>query len=79
MSSQATIKKCLDCSHEMRPIHVIQPQSNEVQAGLSYSSIEKTKSWFTSYYREEGKLIAFMCEQCGSVRFFGEPLPDSKQ
>ncbi|MFN9719712.1 MAG: hypothetical protein ACK58L_13515 [Planctomycetota bacterium] len=72
MTPETTPKKCLDCGHEMRPIRVID-HSMDRQAELAYASIEKTKSWFTSYYREEGKLISFMCEQCGSIRFFGQP------
>jgi len=79
MSSETTTKKCLDCSHEMRPIRVIDHSHAGVQAELAYASIEKTKSWFSSYYREEGRLIAFMCEHCGSIRFFGEPIEKTKQ
>lgn len=79
MSSAATIKKCLDCTEEMRPIHVIDHSHGGVQGQLAYSTTEKTKSWFSSYYREEGRLIAFMCEKCGSVRFFGEPIDPDKR
>lgn len=78
MTSESTTKKCLDCGSEMHPVRVIDHSYGHAQAQLAYASIEKTRSLFSSYYREEGRLISFMCGQCGSIRFFGEPFENTK-
>lgn len=66
-------KKCLDCESEMHRIRVIDHTHHSQQGELAYASMKKIPSWLTSYYKEEGRLIAYMCIQCGSIRFYGEP------
>ncbi len=77
MTDQNGIPTCHDCVCKMTPIRVGYHTLGDVQAQLAYSSMEKTKSWFSSYYRVEGVLTAFMCERCRTVRFYGSPLNES--
>jgi len=70
-------KKCLECEGQMVEIRVIDHSHGGMQAELAYSSTDRTPSWFTSYYKEVGKLGAYMCTKCGAVRFYARPFKNN--
>lgn len=70
MSWELTPKQCFQCTSEMRHVQLLQP--------VVYLSNEKKMSILHSYYPHEGRVVAFICDQCGSMRFFGEPLAETK-
>lgn len=73
MSDSAETKKCLECEGVMKPIRVID-HAHSFEAGeLTYTAAERTQSLLVSFYEKLGSVKAWMCDDCGAIRLYGQP------
>jgi len=74
--STVETKKCQDCDGELKAIKLIDQGlrlgTGKLEGDLEYSGTEAKRSW-TGKLPLEGKITAFMCQDCGRVILFGEP------
>lgn len=74
MSGSSETKKCLECEGVMNPIRVIDHSYGTSEFELAYSASDRTKNnWGGSYFKELGSVKAWMCDDCGAIRLYGQP------
>jgi hypothetical protein len=66
-------KKCLECGGVLNPIRVIDHAHGFEAGELTYTSPERSPSLLGSFYQELGRVKAWMCDDCGAIRLYGEP------
>jgi len=75
--SNVETRKCQDCDGDLQAIRLIDQGirwfgTGKFEGDLEYSGTEAKPSW-TGKLPLEGKITAFMCQDCGRVILFGEP------
>ena len=67
---RAAREKCADCSGQMQEITVYCTDLNEQEVLLPFAGRAAKKNWLGRWPRE-GVLMAFMCNSCARVAFYG--------
>lgn len=72
MTAKTSEKTCSDCQSPMHEIRIVD-KSHQHHQELEYASIDARKGWFFPSYPIAGKVVSFMCQNCGGIRLFGRP------
>ena len=64
-------RKCPDCGAKMHGIRMIDKAHGGGHTDLEYTLPESRRSFWTGSYPVEGKVLAFMCDQCARIALFG--------
>jgi hypothetical protein len=65
--------KCPDCASVMHRIRLIDKAHGGRHTDLEYSLPEARRRFWLGTYPIEGKVAAFMCDQCARILLYGEP------
>ena len=66
-------RKCPDCAALMHPIRLIDKSQANTHNDLEYTLPESKRGFWLAQFPIEGKVRAYMCEQCGRILLYGEP------
>lgn len=66
-------RKCLDCGGRMSEIQIIDKQgAMPEEAGLEYAATDAERGFWSGAFPKAGKISTYLCQECGSVRLFGQ-------
>ena len=65
-------RKCMECSGAMREVRLLDKGHRGGHFDFEYAAIDAQQSAWTSRFPVEGRVTAFMCQDCGAVRLFGK-------
>ncbi len=65
-------RKCPDCASAMYPIRLIDNAQGGTHTELEYGLSESQRSFWLARFPIEGKVRAYMCEQCARILLYGE-------
>jgi hypothetical protein len=66
-------RKCPDCGGKVEAIKLIDKSHMGVHTQMEYTVPEARRGFWMGTFPVEGKVDAFMCEQCGRIQLFGQP------
>ena len=64
-------RRCPDCGAAMHGIRLIDKSHGGAHTDLEYTLPESRRSFWLGTYPVEGKVLAFMCDQCARIALFG--------
>ena len=73
------IDSCSDCQGHLEPIRLIDATNVALGSGgthhttLSYAAADAKRSMFLGAYPRKGRVMAFLCVECGRIFLYGVP------
>lgn len=64
-------RTCPDCHEMLHEIKLIDKSHLGVHTDLEYTLPEARRSFWSSGYPIEGRVLAFMCPACGRIALYG--------
>ena len=69
----STEKKCGDCGEGLAQIRLIDRGHFSEHHEAEYALVESKRGLWSGQFPVEGKVVAFMCPQCGKITHYGQP------
>ena len=66
-------KTCRDCGQDLAQIRVIDKGHFSAHNDLEYALAESKRGIWTGQFPVEGKVVSFMCPECGRITHYGVP------
>ena len=67
-------RKCLECGGAMREIKLIDKGHFNTHSELQYAAGDARTGFWSGGFPVEGKVAALMCQICGRIALYGEPV-----
>jgi hypothetical protein len=64
-------RECSDCNGQLLEIRLIDKEHLGLHNSIEYAAADSKRGRWTAAYPIEGKVNAFMCQQCGNIRLYG--------
>ena len=64
-------RRCPDCDHAMTEIRLLD-RTYGSEGDVEYTVPDAKRSFWTGAYPVSGKVITFMCDDCGRIVLFGK-------
>lgn len=64
---------CSDCGGTAHEIKLVDYAHGNRPRDVEYTLPEAKRSIWTGRFPAEGRIVAYMCESCGRIAYFGAP------